>query len=64
MDKKISELRLDRYGVLILAIYRKINNKDIFLGTPQANTIIKEEDVLICYSREKDNHVLLKEETD
>jgi len=27
VDKKLSELRLDQHAILILAIYRKINNK-------------------------------------
>lgn len=51
-DKKLSELRLDQEGVLILAIYRKVHGKEKFIGGPAGDTEIKSGDVLICYSRQ------------
>ncbi|MBU3958502.1 MAG: TrkA C-terminal domain-containing protein, partial [Candidatus Omnitrophica bacterium] len=50
--KKLSELRLEQEGVLILAIYRKIDGKEKFVGGPTGETVIKAQDVLICYSRQ------------
>ena len=52
VDKKLSALRLDKEGVLILAIYRKVNKKETFIGGPTGDTAIKAKDVLICYSRQ------------
>lgn len=53
VDKKLGELRLDQHAILILAIYRKINNKkEAFIGGPTGDTIIKAKDVLVCYSKE------------
>lgn len=60
VDKKLSELRLDKYGVLILAIYRKINKKETFIGAPTGDTEIKAKDVLICYSRKDSSSVILR----
>ncbi|MFH1441486.1 MAG: TrkA C-terminal domain-containing protein [Candidatus Omnitrophota bacterium] len=52
-DKKLSELRLDKEGVLVLSIYRKIGHKEKFIGAPTGDTIINAGDVLICYSRQE-----------
>lgn len=52
VDKKLSEIRLDKQGVLILAIYRKINKKETFIGGPTGDTVVKAKDILICYSRQ------------
>lgn len=60
VDKKLSELRLDHDGVLILAIYRKVNKKETFIGAPAGDTIIKGKDVLICYSREEGSKIFLQ----
>jgi len=60
VNKKLSESRLDKYGVLILAVYRKINNKEAFIGAPTGDTEIKAKDVLICYSRKDNSGIFLK----
>lgn len=52
VDKKLIELRLHTEGILVLAIYRKINKKETFIGGPTGDTEIKAGDVLICYSRQ------------
>lgn len=51
-ERRLSELRLDQEGVLVLAIYRKIHGKEKFIGGPTGDTVIKSQDVLICYSRQ------------
>ncbi|MFH1875808.1 MAG: TrkA C-terminal domain-containing protein, partial [Candidatus Omnitrophota bacterium] len=51
VDKKLSELRLDRNSVLVLAIYRKADKKETFIGAPAGDIVIRGRDVLICYSR-------------
>lgn len=59
-DKKLSELRLDQEGILILAIYRKVHGKETFIGGPTGDTVIKAEDVLICYSRQDASKALVE----
>lgn len=51
-NRKLSELRLEQEGVLVLAIYRKIDGKEKFIGTLSGDTVVNSGDVLICYSRE------------
>ncbi|MFC1804415.1 TrkA C-terminal domain-containing protein [Candidatus Omnitrophota bacterium] len=51
-NKKLSELKLEKDGVLVLAIYRKVNGKEKFIGGTTGDTLIKTQDVLICYSRQ------------
>jgi len=50
-EKKLSELGLHHEKVLILAIYRKVHGKETFIGGPTGDTVIKSNDVLICYSQ-------------
>lgn len=47
--KKLRELRLADEGVLVLGIYRKHGDKEVFIGAPRGDTVILENDVLICY---------------
>lgn len=51
-NKKLSELKLEQDGILILAIYRKVEGKERFIGGTTGDTVIKTHDVLICYSRQ------------
>ena len=64
VDKKLGELRLDRNGVLVLAIYRKVHKKETFIGAPAGDTEIKGRDVLICYSREDASKIFLTKTRD
>lgn len=64
VEKKLSELRLDRSGVLILAIYRKVHRKETFIGTPAGDTVIKSGDVLICYAHQDGSKVILSKTRD
>ncbi|MCD6488642.1 MAG: TrkA C-terminal domain-containing protein [Desulfurococcales archaeon] len=52
--KKLRELRLWDEGVLVLGIYRRMNGRELFLGAPHGDTVIKAGDVLICYGPEDD----------
>lgn len=51
-DKKLSELRLEQCGMHVLAIYRKVNGREVFIGGLTGETVIKARDVLICYAPE------------
>lgn len=51
-NKKLKDLDLDEEGLLVLAIYRKENGEEKFIGTPKGDTLILSGDVLVCYSRE------------
>ncbi len=51
--KKLRELRLADEGVLVLGIYRRANGKEIYIGAPRGDTIIKVGDTLICYGPEE-----------
>jgi len=59
-NKKLSEIRLDREGALILSIYRKIGGKEKFIGAPTGDTKIESGDVLICYSRQDVSEIFSK----
>jgi len=52
-DRRLKDLRLELEGVLILAIYRKVNGEERFIGAPRGDTVIKSGDVLICYARQE-----------
>jgi len=49
---KLKDLKLDLEGTLVLAIYRKVNGEEKFIGAPKGDTVIQKGDVLICYGRE------------
>lgn len=62
--KKLSALRLDQHGVLVLAIYRKVGRHEEFIGGPTGDTEISAKDVLICYSREDASKALAQKDKD
>ncbi|MDD5496196.1 MAG: TrkA C-terminal domain-containing protein [Candidatus Omnitrophica bacterium] len=52
-DKRLSELKLERHGLTVLAIYRKAGKKEKFMGGLTGETIINVGDILICYAPEE-----------
>ncbi|RLE11784.1 potassium transporter TrkA [Candidatus Aerophobetes bacterium] len=50
--RKLEELKLNLEGITILAIRRRENEKERFMGVVHGKTMIKPGDVLICYGRE------------
>ena len=50
--RSLNELKLEKKGVLVLAIYRKVARKEKFIGSISGETVIEAADVLICYSPE------------
>ncbi|HDD57530.1 MAG TPA: potassium transporter TrkA [Thermoplasmatales archaeon] len=52
-DKTLEELRLDKEGVIVLAIYRKVGEKEKFIGAPDRSIKILGGDTLICYGPEE-----------
>jgi len=51
-DKKLSELRLEKLGMHILAIYRKVRGREVFIGGLTGDTVIQARDILISYAPE------------
>ncbi len=51
--RKLRELRLNDEGVLVLAIYRKVDGQERFIGAPRGDTIILPGDTLVCYGPEE-----------
>ncbi len=47
----LRELGLSQEGILILSIHRIVNGEDKFIGVPTKDTVIGENDILICYGR-------------
>ncbi|WP_456423039.1 TrkA C-terminal domain-containing protein [Thermococcus sp.] len=52
-NRTLKELELDKEGILVLGIYRKVGNKEVYIGVPRGETLIKAGDILICYGPEK-----------
>jgi len=51
--KKLRELELDREGIIVLGIYRKVNGKEKYIGAPKGDTVMKVGDVIVCYGHEE-----------
>ncbi|MCG8429657.1 MAG: TrkA C-terminal domain-containing protein [Candidatus Omnitrophica bacterium] len=51
-NKYLKDLKLELEGILILAIYRMNGRRREFIGAPHGETMIKAQDVLICYARQ------------
>ncbi len=64
VDKKLSDSRLEQEGVLILAIYRRIHGREKFIGAPTGDTLIKDNDVLICYSKNDSGRAIVQRPKD
>jgi hypothetical protein len=62
-DKKLSDLKLEQKGVLVLAIYRKVGRKEKFIGSLSGDTKIMPQDALVCYSRRDVSEILSRNET-
>ncbi|RLF40658.1 MAG: potassium transporter TrkA [Thermoplasmata archaeon] len=52
-NKKLSDLRLNEEGVIVLAVYKKIKNGEMFIGAPPRDITVSKGDVLICYGPEE-----------
>jgi len=52
-NKTLKELQLDREGVIVLGIYRKIGRKEQFIGAPHGSTKILRGDKIVCYGPEE-----------
>ncbi|HHH79536.1 MAG TPA: potassium transporter TrkA [Thermoplasmatales archaeon] len=50
--KKLEELKLNEEGIVVLGLYRKVEDRECFLGTPGGDTRIFRGDKLICYGPE------------
>jgi len=52
-NKTLRELELNREGVIVLGIYRKSAEGEIYIGAPRGDTLVKPGDVLVCYGPEE-----------
>jgi hypothetical protein len=57
-DKKLGESRLEQEGVLVLAVYRRVDGREQFIGGLSGDFQVKAGDALICYSRKDVSEVL------
>ncbi len=53
VGRKLRDLRLEDEGVLVLAIYRRLRDREVFIGAPRPDLEILENDVLVCYGPEE-----------
>ncbi len=51
-NKKLSELKLDEEGILVLGVLRKVKGKDSFFGTPRGEVKLLPGDEIVCYGPE------------
>ncbi len=51
-NRKLRDLKLNEEGVLVLAIYRKVNGEERFIGAPRGDTIVIPGDTMVCYGPE------------
>ncbi|WRS53781.1 TrkA C-terminal domain-containing protein [Thermococcus sp. SY098] len=51
-NKTLRELQLDKEGVLVLGIYRKVGEKEVYLGAPSGDTKILPGDLVVLYGPE------------
>ncbi len=51
-NRKLRDLKLIDEGVLVLAIYRKVNGEEKFIGAPRGDTILLPGDTMVCYGPE------------
>ncbi len=51
-NKTLRELQLDKEGVLVLGIYRKVGGKEVYLGAPSGDTKIFPGDLVVLYGPE------------
>ncbi len=47
--RTLKELRLNEEGVLVLAIYRKVDGKEVYIGAPRGDIKLVAGDTLVCY---------------
>ncbi len=50
--RSLRELKLDEEGVLVLGIFRKNRDKEIYIGAPKGDLVLRAGDRLICYGPE------------
>ncbi|WP_297073541.1 potassium channel family protein [Thermococcus sp.] len=52
-NKSLRELELDKEGILVLGIYRKTKDGEVYIGAPRGDMVILPGDVLVCYGPEE-----------
>ncbi|AFK23135.1 putative membrane protein, conserved, containing TrkA-C domain [Pyrococcus sp. ST04] len=52
-NRSLRELQLDKEGILVLGIYRKVEGREVYIGAPHGDTVILPGDVVILYGPEE-----------
>jgi len=52
-NRSLKELQLDKEGILVLGIYRKVEGREVYLGAPHGDTVILPGDVVVLYGPEE-----------
>ncbi len=52
-NKRLGDLRLNEEGIIVLAIYKKIDDKEMFIGAPPRDINVVQGDILVCYGPEE-----------
>ena len=53
VNRNLRELELNQEGILVIGIYRRVNGEEKYIGAPRGDTLIKSEDMVICYGHEE-----------
>jgi len=48
-NQKLGDLKLNEEGIIVLGIHRKFKDREVFIGAPRGDTLIKPGDLLVCY---------------
>jgi len=52
-NKALKDLKLREEGILVLGIHRRAGEKEVYIGVPKGDVVIKPGDELICYGPEE-----------
>jgi len=52
-NRKLNELKLEKEGVIVISIFRKVEEEERYIGLPTGETEVKPGDLLICHGRQE-----------
>jgi len=52
-NRKLNELKLEKEGLLVISIFRKVGEEERYIGLPTGGTEIEPGDLLICHGRQE-----------
>lgn len=57
-NRKLNELKLEREGLLVISIFRKVEEGERYIGLPTGETEIEPGDLLVCHGRQEVSEAL------